>query len=117
MATVPTGITGAPRGIANTYEGYVVQIEDIGLGDPKRDLTYDQVGAVAAADTYDHEFDVKITMIGKTSATVAPTFANDQFTYAGKTWLVSQPREVGNYNGQRKWTFTGTRYTNYPTQT
>ena len=116
MATVPTGITGTPRGIANTWDGYIVHIEDIGLGDPQRELIPDQKGAIAGAEAFDHVFDVKITMIGKTAAAVAPTFANDQFTYGGKTYLVSQPREAGSYNGQRKWTVNGTRYDNYPAQ-
>lgn len=116
MATTPTGITGSPRGIAHEWDGYIVQIEDIGLGDPQRELIPDQNGAIAGAVTFDHVFDVKITMIGKTAATAAPTFANDQFTYAGATYLVSQPREAGSYNGLRKWTVNGTRYDNYPSQ-
>lgn len=69
MATTPTGITGSPRGIAHEWTGYIVQIEDIGLGDPQRELIQDQNGAIAGAETFDHVFDVKITMIGRFQST------------------------------------------------
>lgn len=122
MATNPTGISGSPRGISNTLDGFVVENEEFSESPVQEDFD-DQNGARADEKVYDTRVDLNLTVYGKTAAakisSVLTEIANSggkKITYAGKSWKVDSCREAGTYNGRRRWTITAHRYDNFPTQ-
>ena len=122
MATNPTGITGSPRGISNTLDGFVVENEEFNESPVQEDFD-DQNGARADEKVYDTRVDLNLTVYGKTAqadiADKLTEIANSggkQITYAGKKWKVDSVREAGTYNGRRRWTITAHRYDNFPAQ-
>ena len=122
MATNPTGITGSPRGISNTLDGFVVENEEFSESPVQEDFD-DQNGARAAEKVYDTRVDLHLTAYGKTAqadiAQVLTDIANSggkTITYAGKKWKVASCREAGTYNARRRWTITAHRYDNFPAQ-
>ena len=107
MAYVPA-ITGAPRGIAHTLNGYVVQNENI-TENPIREQVADQDGAIAAEIKYDVRYDLRLTLIGATPNATAPA-AGDSFSYANQSWVVDNVEEAGTYSTLRRWNVTAHRY-------
>ena len=122
MATNPTGITGSPRGISNTLDGFVVENEEFNESPVQEDFD-DQNGARADEKVYDTRVDLNLTVYGaKAGADIAKVLTDiansggKQITYAGKNWKVDSVREAGSYNGRRRWTITAHRYNNFPAQ-
>ena len=122
MATNPTDITGSPRGIDNTLDGFVLENEDFSESPVQEDFD-DQKGARADEKVYDTRVDLTITVYGKTAdakiSSVLTEIENSggkKITYAGKAWKVDNCREAGTYNGRRRWTITAHRYDNFPAQ-
>lgn len=122
MATNPTGITGSPRGISNTLDGFVVENEEFNESPVQEDFD-DQNGARADEQVYDTRVDLNLTVYGKTSTTDISTkltaitgSGGKTITYAGKKWKVDSCREAGTYNARRRWTITAHRYDNFPAQ-
>ena len=120
MATNPTGITGSPRGISNTLDGFVVENEEFNETPVQEDFD-DQNGARADEKVYDTRIDLTLTVYGKTSAanianklTAIANSGGKSITYGGKTWKVDSCREAGTYNARRRWTITAHRYDNFP---
>ena len=66
MATNPTGITGSPRGISNTLDGFVVENEEFNESPVQEDFD-DQNGARADEKVYDTRVDLNLTVYGKTA--------------------------------------------------
>ncbi len=123
MATVPTGITGSPRGISNTLAGFVVESEEFSEAPVQEDFD-DQTGARADEKVYDTRVDLTLTVYGKTAEAdiegVLTDIANSggkSVTYASKKWKVDTCREAGSYNGRRRWTINAHRFDNFPPQT
>ena len=107
MATNPTGITGSPRGISNTLDGFVVENEEFNETPVQEDFD-DQNGARADEKVYDTRVDLNLTVYGKTSeANIADKLteiANSggkTITYANKKWKVDSVREACTYNARR----------------
>lgn len=122
MATNPTGITGSPRGIANTIDGFVVENEEFNETPVQEDFD-DQNGARADEKVYDTRVDLNLTVYGKTAQadisnllTAIKDSGGKTITYAKKTWKVDSCREAGTYNARRRWTITAHRYDNFPAQ-
>ena len=122
MATNPTGISGSPRGISNTLDGFVVENEEFNESPVQEDFD-DQNGARADEKVYDTRVDLNLTVYGKTAqadiAQVLTDIANSggkKIAYAGKSWKVDSCREAGTYNARRRWTITAHRYDNFPAQ-
>ena len=122
MATNPTGITGSPRGISNTLDGFVVENEEFNETPVQEDFD-DQNGARADEKVYDTRVDLNLTVYGKTAqadiSNLLKAIENSggkTITYASKTWKVDSCREAGTYNGRRRWTITAHRYDNFPAQ-
>ena len=116
MATTPTGITGAARGIVRTLAGFVVESEGIDTT-AIIDQTPDQTGAIAHEEVYDHRYDLNLVAFSASPARVAPATTNDLIVYDDTTYVVDSVAEAGTYNGKLKWTIRAHRYTNYPAQT
>lgn len=122
MATVPTGITGSPRGITNTLSGFVVESEGFDTKPIQEDFD-DQIGARADERVYDTEETLDLTVYGKTaSADIDDVLADiagsggKSITYAGKKWKVNSCKEAGTYNGKRRWTIQAHKRDNFPPQ-
>ena len=122
MATNPTGISGSPRGISNTLDGFVVENEDFNETPVQEDFD-DQKGARADEKVYDTRVDLNLTVYGKTAEadiekvlTAIPNSGGKQIPYASKKWKVDSCREAGTYNARRRWTITAHRYDNFPAQ-
>ena len=122
MATVPANISGSPRGISRTLSGFVIENEEINPTPVQEDFD-DQNGARADEKVYDTRVDLNITVYGATaSADISsvladiPTSGGQSITYGGKVYKVDGCREVGTYNGRRRWTITGHRFDNFPPQ-
>ncbi len=122
MATNPTGITGSPRGISNTLDGFVVENEEFNETPVQEDFD-DQNGARADEKVYDTRVDLNLTIYGKTAqadiSNLLKAIENSggkTITYASKTWKVDSVREAGTYNARRRWTITAHRYDNFPAQ-
>ena len=122
MATNPAGISGSPRGISNTLDGFVVENEEFNESPVQEDFD-DQNGARADEKVYDTRVDLNLTVYGKTAAAdiekVLTAIANSggkKIAYAGKSWKVDSCREAGTYNTRRRWTITAHRYDNFPAQ-
>lgn len=122
MATVPTGITGSPRGITNTLDGFVVESESFDKK-PIQEEFDDQNGARADERVYDTEETLDLTVYGKTSSAdiedVLDDIANSggkSISYAGKNWKVDSCKEAGTYNGKRRWTIQAHKRDNFPPQ-
>lgn len=122
MATTPTGISGSPRGISNTLDGFVVENEEFNESPVQEDFD-DQNGARADEKVYDTRVDLNLTVYGKTAEAdiekVLMAIANSggkKISYASKTWKVDSVREAGTYNARRRWTITAHRYDNFPAQ-
>ena len=122
MATNTTGISGSPRGIANTLDGFVVENEEFNETPVQEDFD-DQNGARADEKVYDTRVDLNLTVYGKTAqadiSNLLKAIENSggkTITYASKTWKVDSVREAGTYNARRRWTITAHRYDNFPAQ-
>lgn len=122
MANTPSGITGSPRGITNTLDGFVVESEEFNDTPVQEDFD-DQNGARADEQVYDTRFDLTLTVYGKTAqANIANKLTDisgsggKTITYASKKWKVDGVREAGSYNGRRRWTITAHRFDNFPAQ-
>ena len=122
MATNPTDISGSPRGISNTLDGFVVENEEFNESPVQEDFD-DQNGARADEKVYDTRVDLNLTVYGKTSeANIADKLteiANSggkTITYANKKWKVHSVREAGTYNARRRWAITAHRYDKFPAQ-
>lgn len=122
MATVPSSISGSPRGIQNTLSGFVVESEEFNETPVQEDFD-DQNGARADEQVYDTRFDLTLTVYGAASTadissvlTAISTSGGNTITYAGAKWKVDSCREAGSYNGKRRWTITAHRYDNFPAQ-
>ena len=122
MATVPASISGSPRGIQNTLSGFVIESEEINPTPVQEDFD-DQNGARADERVYDTRVDLNLTVYGASSSadissalTAITGSGGNTITYASKKWKVDSCREVGTYNGRRRWTITGHRYDNFPAQ-
>ena len=63
MATLPTKIEGAPRGIQKTLDGFVIESETI-TETPVQEDTDDQMGARADEQVYDTRVDLRLTVFG-----------------------------------------------------
>lgn len=122
MATVPASISGSPRGIQNTLSGFVIENEEINPTPVQEDFD-DQNGARADEKVYDTRVDLNITVYGATAqadinSVLAdiPTSGGQSIAYGGHVYKVDGCREVGTYNGRRRWTITGHRFDNFPAQ-
>ncbi len=122
MANNPTDISGSPRGIANTLDGFVVENEEFNETPVQEDFD-DQNGARADEKVYDTRVDLNLTVYGKTAEadiskllTAIEKSGGKTITYASKTWKVDSVREAGTYNARRRWTITAHRYDNFPAQ-
>lgn len=122
MATNPTGISGSPRGISNTLDGFVVENEEFNESPVQEDFD-DQNGARADEKVYDTRVDLNLTVYGKTAEadiekvlTAIPNSGGKKISYASKIWKVDSCREAGTYNARRRWTITAHRYDNFPAQ-
>lgn len=122
MANNPTDISGSPRGIANTLDGFVVENEEFNETPVQEDFD-DQNGARADEKVYDTRVDLNLTVYGKTAEadiskllTAIENSGGKTITYASKTWKVDSVREAGTYNARRRWTITAHRYDNFPAQ-
>lgn len=122
MAMTPDGISGSPRGISNTLDGFVVESEEFNETPVQEDFD-DQNGARADERVYDTRIDLSLTVYGKTAAAdisaalvALAGSGGKKVTYAGKTWKVDGCREAGTYNGRRRWSITAHRYDNFPAQ-
>lgn len=122
MATVPSSISGSPRGISNTLTGFVVESEEFNETPVQEDFD-DQNGARADEQVYDTRKDLTLTVYGASASadissamTAISTSGGSSITYAGHKWKVDSCREAGTYNGKRRWTITAHRYDNFPPQ-
>ena len=122
MATVPASISGSPRGISNTLSGFVIESEEINPTPVQEDFD-DQNGARADEKVYDTRVDLNITVYGASASanissllTAIPNSGGQTITYGGNKYKVDSCREVGTYNGRRRWTITGHRFDNFPAQ-
>ena len=122
MATTPASISGSPRGISNTLSGFVIENEEINPTPVQEDFD-DQNGARADEKVYDTRVDLNITVYGASASadisSVLTAIANSggqSITYGGHIYKVDGCREVGTYNGRRRWTITGHRFDNFPAQ-
>lgn len=122
MATVPSSISGSPRGIQNTLTGFVVESEEFAPTPVQEDFD-DQNGARADERVYDTRRDLTLTVYGASasadiSSVLTPLSPSGGYTmtYAGQVWKVDIPREAGTYSGRRRWTITAHRYDNFPAQ-
>lgn len=122
MANNPTDISGSPRGIANTLDGFVVENEEFNETPVQEDFD-DQNGARADEKVYDTRVDLNLTVYGKTAeADISKILkaieksGGKTITYAKKNWKVDSVREAGTYNARRRWTITAHRYDNFPAQ-
>ena len=123
MATVPSSISGSPRGISNTLTGFVVESEEFNETPVQEDFD-DQNGARADEQVYDTRVDLNLTVYGASSSanissvmTAISGSGGYTITYDSKKWKVDSCREAGTYNGKRRWTITAHRYDNFPAQT
>ena len=122
MATVPSSISGSPRGISNTLTGFVVESEEFNESPVQEDFD-DQNGARADEQVYDTRKELTLTVYGASSAaaissalTAIATSGGYSVAYASAKWKVDSCREAGSYNGRRRWTITAHRYDNFPPQ-
>ena len=121
MATVPSSISGSPRGISNTLTGFVVESEEFNETPVQEDFD-DQNGARADEQVYDTRVDLNLTVYGASSsadissALTALSSGGHTITYASHKWKVDSCREAGTYNGKRRWTITAHRFDNFPPQ-
>lgn len=125
MATTPTNITGAVRGIDRDLSGYVIQNEDI--EESKRyHRVPDQKDKTAYEETVETTWKLTFSVISDGSSTSAPPLeTGDTIIYPTTgtlgsnqwRWQVDSCREAGVYNGDRKWNVTAHRYDNWPSQT
>ena len=123
MATVPTSISGSPRGIAHTLTGFVVESESFDERPIQEDFD-DQNGARADERVYDTEETLELTVYGASStasitsvlADIGGNSGGKKIVYAGKTWKVDSCKEAGTYNGRRRWTIQAHKRTNFPAQ-
>jgi hypothetical protein len=113
MATTPTGITAAARGVALTLTGFVVLNYSTDES-PIRQSVPDQNGAIAEEPVYDKRYDLSLTCYCATAARTPPVTSGDLITFATKSWYVDKVAEVGSYNDLLKWTITAHRFTNCP---
>ena len=114
MATVPTQIAaGTPRGITRTLSGFVIETENIVPNDIADEVP-DQKGAVADEISYDTRTDLRLTVRSATVSEDPPATAGTVLTYGNVKYKVKSVEEAGTYNGLRRWTITGHRFTNYP---
>lgn len=122
MATVPASISGSPRGIQNTLSGFVIESEENNPTPVQEDFD-DQNGARADEKVYDTRTDLNITVYGASASanisSVLSPIANSggqSITYGGHVYKVDSCREVGTYNGRRRWNIIGHRFDNFPAQ-
>lgn len=122
MATVPTSISGSPRGISNTLSGFVVESEEFNETPVQEDFD-DQDGKRADERVYDTRADLNLTVYGASASadissvmTAIVNSGGNTITYASKKWKVDSCREAGTYNGKRRWTIAAHRYDNFPSQ-
>ena len=123
MATVPDNISGSPRGIANTLDGFVVENENFDERPIQEDFD-DQNGARADERVYDTEKTLDLTVYGRTAAAdiadrlvaIPAPSGGHRIKYAGSWWKVDSCKEAGTYNGRRRWTITAHRRDNFPSQ-
>ena len=121
MATLPTKIQGAPRGIQKTLEGFVIESETI-TETPVQEDTDDQMGARADEQVYDTRVDLRLTVYGAspqadiTSVCTALESGGKKIVYGGKTYKVDSLEEAGTYNGKRRWNISAHKYDNFPAQ-
>ena len=115
MATTPSTISGATRGIVNELTGYIVQSENF-TESPVVEQVPDQNGAIAYEAVYDHRTDLSLSVIGATASATAPTVTNEIISYASHNWFVDSCEEAGTYNAVRKWNIRAHRYDNWPAQ-
>jgi hypothetical protein len=121
MATLPTEIKGAPRGIQNTLAGFVIENETI-TETPVQEDTDDQMGARADEQVYDTRTDLRLTVYGASPeadiSNITPPLASGgkKIVYGGKTYKVDSIEEAGTYNGKRRWNISAHKYDNFPEQ-
>ena len=121
MATLPTKIQAAPRGIQKTLEGFVIESETI-TETPVQEDTDDQMGARADEQVYDTRVDLRLTVFGAsakadiTSVCAALESGGKKIVYGGKTYKVDNLEEAGTYNGKRRWNISAHKYDNFPAQ-
>ena len=125
MATVPSSISGSPRGITNSVTGFVIESETITETPVQEDFD-DQTGARADEQVYDTRYDLRLTVYGASASanitSVVVAFSSTdaskgkKIVYGSKTWKVDSCEEAGSYNGRRRWNINAHRYNNYPAQ-
>lgn len=115
MATTPSGISAAARGVALTLSGFVILNYTVDES-PIRQRVPDQNDATAEEASVDKRYDLSLSCYCATASRSAPVTANDLVTVDGKTYYVDKVSESGAYNDLLKWTITGHRFTNCPAQ-
>ena len=95
-------------GVSETIDGYTIESLNITEAD-QREQVHNQLNAVVKELVYDTRYDLKCTLRGKTKPTAA-TF-NGIGGYNVK-WIVDSIEDAGTYNGLRRWSVAGHRYTN-----
>lgn len=116
--TLPTNagqlIRGAEFGIDNLISGFIIQSESISES-VMTDVTQDQKSAVVSELDYDKRWDLNITMIGDTEATL-PESGDITFAYGGHKWKLDSVTYNGSYQDKKSWSLTAHRYYNFPAQ-
>ena len=122
MATVPTSISGSPRGIQNTLANFVIENEEFNETPVQEDFD-DQNGARADEKVYDNRKDITLTIYGANAnadvddlKTAIATSGGFTITYGGAKYKIDSIREAGTYNQRRRWTITGHKFDNFPPQ-
>ena len=122
MATVPTSISGSPRGIQNTLSNFVIENEEFNDTTVQEDFD-DQNGARADEKVYDNRKDITLTIYGANAnadvedlKTAIANSGGFTITYGGAKYKIDSIREAGTYNSRRRWTITGHKFDNFPAQ-